>query len=115
MGNLFQITLYILISSKCIEVFSGNLIRFDTGYKLQLSYSLNDVYLFDKENLIGRKQLGRENGELKCGLYYQSGSLMSRLAFEGNQIHVMNAPSNGETFSLKIASYNLYTCLTDLN
>jgi L-2-hydroxyglutarate oxidase len=66
-----------------IAVIGGGIIGLATAYKLQLKYPQSKITLFEKENIIGKHQSGRNSGVLHCGLYYQPGSLKAKLAVSG--------------------------------
>ena len=68
-----------------IAVIGGGILGLATAYKLQLKYPNSKLTLFEKENMIGQHQSGRNSGVLHCGLYYQPGSLKAKLAVSGIQ------------------------------
>ncbi len=68
-----------------LAVVGGGIVGLATAYKLQLKYPLAKVYLFEKDESVGMHQSGRNSGVLHCGLYYQPGSLKSKLAVSGIQ------------------------------
>lgn len=68
---------------KKIGIIGGGIVGLATAYKLQLQYPFSKIYLFEKENGLGKHQSGRNSGVLHCGLYYEPGSLKANLAVSG--------------------------------
>jgi L-2-hydroxyglutarate oxidase len=68
---------------KRIAITGGGIIGLATAYKLLKNDPSLKVEVFEKEAGPGHHQSGRNSGVLHCGLYYQPGSLKSRLAVEG--------------------------------
>lgn len=71
--------------AKKIAIVGGGIVGLATAYKLLQRMPNSKVVLFEKEQLIGQHQSGRNSGVLHCGLYYQPGSLKAKLAVEGIQ------------------------------
>lgn len=64
-----------------IGIIGGGIIGLALAYKLGIKgYK---VTVFEKENVPGKHQSGRNSGVLHCGLYYQPGSLKAKLSVEG--------------------------------
>lgn len=68
---------------KKIAIVGGGIIGLATAYKVQKLLPTAKVLLFEKEENFGMHQSGRNSGVLHCGLYYEPGSLKSRLAVSG--------------------------------
>lgn len=68
---------------KKIAIVGGGIVGLATAYKVQKLLPTSKVILFEKEENLGQHQSGRNSGVLHCGLYYQPGSLKSRLAVSG--------------------------------
>lgn len=69
-----------MISGKKIAIVGGGIIGLSLAYKL--SYQ-NKVVVFEKENVEGLHQSGRNSGVLHCGLSYSPGSLKAQLSVKG--------------------------------
>jgi L-2-hydroxyglutarate oxidase len=68
---------------KKIAIVGGGIVGLATAYKVQKLLPTAKVILFEKEENLGQHQSGRNSGVLHCGLYYEPGSLKSRLAVSG--------------------------------
>ena len=68
---------------KKIAIVGGGIVGLATAYKVQKLLPTAKVILFEKEEYLGQHQSGRNSGVLHCGLYYEPGSLKSRLAVSG--------------------------------
>ena len=68
---------------KKIAIIGGGIVGLATAYKVQKLIPSAKVTLFEKENSVGLHQSGRNSGVLHCGLYYEPGSLKSKLAVSG--------------------------------
>jgi L-2-hydroxyglutarate oxidase len=68
---------------KKIAIVGGGIVGLATAYKVQKLMPTAKVTLFEKEDSVGLHQSGRNSGVLHCGLYYEPGSLKSRLAVSG--------------------------------
>jgi L-2-hydroxyglutarate oxidase len=68
---------------KKIAIVGGGIVGLAIAYKIQKLMPSAKVTLFEKENSVGLHQSGRNSGVLHCGLYYEPGSLKSRLAVSG--------------------------------
>jgi L-2-hydroxyglutarate oxidase len=68
---------------KRIAVIGGGIVGLAIAHKLLKKYPGAQLELFEKENVIGAHQSGRNSGVLHCGLYYQPGSLKAKLAVDG--------------------------------
>lgn len=66
-----------------IAIIGGGIVGLATAYKVQQLYPNSKVVLFEKEKSVGLHQSGRNSGVLHCGLYYEPGSLKSKLAVSG--------------------------------
>jgi (S)-2-hydroxyglutarate dehydrogenase len=64
-----------------IGIIGGGIIGLALAFKLgRKGYK---VTVFEKENVPGKHQSGRNSGVLHCGLYYQPGSLKAKLSVDG--------------------------------
>ena len=64
-----------------IGIIGGGIIGLALAFKLgRKGYK---VTVFEKENIPGKHQSGRNSGVLHCGLYYQPGSLKAKLSVDG--------------------------------
>ncbi len=64
-----------------IGIIGGGIIGLALAFKLgRKGYK---VTVFEKENVPGKHQSGRNSGVLHCGLYYQPGSLKAKLSVNG--------------------------------
>lgn len=68
---------------KKIAIVGGGIVGLATAYKVQKLLPTAKITLFEKEDSVGQHQSGRNSGVLHCGLYYEPGSLKSRLAVSG--------------------------------
>jgi L-2-hydroxyglutarate oxidase len=68
---------------KKIAIVGGGIVGLATAYKVQKLIPTAKITLFDKEDTLGHHQSGRNSGVLHCGLYYEPGSLKSKLAVSG--------------------------------
>jgi L-2-hydroxyglutarate oxidase len=68
---------------KRIAVIGGGIVGLAITHKLLKKYPGAQLELFEKENVLGAHQSGRNSGVLHCGLYYQPGSLKAKLAVDG--------------------------------
>jgi len=68
---------------KKIAIVGGGIVGLATAYKVQMLLPTSKVTLFEKEDSVGQHQSGRNSGVLHCGLYYEPGSLKSKLAVSG--------------------------------
>jgi L-2-hydroxyglutarate oxidase len=68
---------------KKIAIVGGGIVGLATAYKIQKLLPTAKIILFEKENSVGQHQSGRNSGVLHCGLYYEPGSLKSKLAVSG--------------------------------
>jgi L-2-hydroxyglutarate oxidase len=68
---------------KKIAIVGGGIVGLATAYKLQKLMPSAKVTLFEKEESVGQHQSSRNSGVLHCGLYYEPGSLKSKLAVSG--------------------------------
>jgi L-2-hydroxyglutarate oxidase len=68
---------------KKIAIVGGGIVGLATAYKLQKKIPSAKITLFEKEDTVGQHQSGRNSGVLHCGLYYEPGSLKSKLAVSG--------------------------------
>lgn len=68
---------------KSIGIIGGGIVGLATAYKLQQKFPAAKIFLFEKEDAIGKHQSGRNSGVLHCGLYYEPGSLKAKLAVDG--------------------------------
>lgn len=68
---------------KKIAIIGGGIVGLATAYKVQMLLPTAKVTLFEKEDSVGQHQSGRNSGVLHCGLYYEPGSLKSKLAVSG--------------------------------
>lgn len=68
---------------KKIAIIGGGIVGLATAYKVQKLIPSAKVTLFEKEDSVGQHQSGRNSGVLHCGLYYEPGSLKSKLAVSG--------------------------------
>ena len=68
---------------KKIAIVGGGIVGLATAYKVQKLIPTAKITLFDKEDTVGQHQSGRNSGVLHCGLYYEPGSLKSKLAVSG--------------------------------
>jgi len=68
---------------KRIAVIGGGIVGLAIAHKLLKKYPGSQLELFEKENVLGAHQSGRNSGVLHCGLYYQPGSLKAKLAVDG--------------------------------
>ena len=80
-----------MISKKKIAIVGGGIVGLSLAYKLSFK---NKVVVFEKENIEGFHQSGRNSGVLHCGLSYTPGSLKARLSVEGIQKMVNYAKKN---------------------
>jgi L-2-hydroxyglutarate oxidase len=68
---------------KKIAIIGGGIIGLATAFKVQKLMPSARITLFEKEDSLGQHQSGRNSGVLHCGLYYEPGSLKSKLAVSG--------------------------------
>lgn len=68
-----------------IGIIGGGIIGLTIAYKLKLKFRKSDIYLFEKESVVGAHQSGNNSGVLHCGLHYLPGSLKARLSVNGVQ------------------------------
>lgn len=68
---------------KKIAIVGGGIVGLATAYKVQKLLPTAKITLFEKEDSVGLHQSGRNSGVLHCGLYYEPGSLKSKLAVSG--------------------------------
>jgi L-2-hydroxyglutarate oxidase len=68
---------------KKIAIVGGGIVGLATAFKVQKLLPNAKVTLFEKEDSVGQHQSSRNSGVLHCGLYYEPGSLKSKLAVSG--------------------------------
>jgi len=68
---------------KKIAIVGGGIVGLATAYKLQKLIPYAKITLFEKEDFVGQQQSSRNSGVLHCGIYYEPGSLKSKLAVSG--------------------------------
>jgi (S)-2-hydroxyglutarate dehydrogenase len=68
---------------KEVAIIGGGILGLAIGYELSISHPNFKVFIFEKEEGLGKHQSGNNSGVLHCGLYYQPGSLKAKLAVDG--------------------------------
>lgn len=83
-----------------IGIVGGGIVGLATAYKFQLKYPEKSIAVFEKEEVIGAHQTGRNSGVIHSGIYYKPGSYKASNCMEGRRQLIEFAKANDITHDI---------------